>query len=556
MQKTTPQPGTRERKESFLRGGGRTGEHFRRLDWSAHPLGPSEEWPVSLKTALGIVFHSRQPACLLWGEEHYYFYNDGYIPILGEHRHPSAMGARSAEVWEELWETLGPQFALTLREGRSFWHENQPFPLRRPGGRSESFFTYNCTPVFREDGVPGGALVTCTETTGKVITERKLMESQGQLKLAIEMSELERKRFESVFENSPALLTVLRGPSFVYEKVNPAYRRTTGRNPIGKPVREVIPAEEGAFFLDVLERVYRTGEPVALKEVPVTASFPGQPPHVCRYFDISYARVGSLDGPYSIYTYAVEITDRVLARQRIQEAVRARDEFLSVASHELRTPLSSLKLQAQLQNLQFSRGDPGALEPDTLILKNFTAQRQLDRLDRLVSDMLDVSRIASGMLSLEVEELDFAELVRLTVPTLSGAPLGTQKVEIEALTNEPLIVKGDAFRLDQVVTNLISNAVKYGLGRPVKLRVLRRESAARLEVIDQGMGITPDNHERIFGRYERAVSPQNFGGLGLGLYITRQIVQLHHGRVWVESEPGQGAIFVVEIPLAGPASRA
>lgn len=668
------QPSGSRAPKNFLRGGGECGELVRRINWSAHPLGHPDSWPGSMKTALNILFNSLQPSCLLWGQEQFFFYNDAFLPILGESKHPSSMGTQSREVWAEIWPMLQPRLELTLNKGRAFWSEDQPLPLRRARGNGDSFFTYSCSPVFLESGIPGGALVTCTETTARVLTERKLQESQKQLTLAMEMSEVERKRFESLFDACPAILAMLKGPDFIYEKVNSAYTRITGCSPIGRPAREVISKKDAALYLGVLEKVYRTGESALLRNVPVS---PEENPANGRYFDVYYTRVSNGEGcPYSVYTYAMETTERVRAHRKIQEtetyfrslidnspamiwitdtsgrfdyrskkwfdftgespetdlnagwlndihpddrdqatgafhaattnrrplsieyrlrcsgggyrwvmdlgyprfdghgeyagyigtvihnhqqkelqlqlaeAVRSRDEFLSVASHELRTPLSSLKLQAQLQNLQFARGDAGALNPENLLLKNFSAQRQLDRLSRLIDDMLDVSRIASGMLSLELEEIDLCELARTTVPALSELASGSQRASVRVEAGEPIFVKGDAFRLDQVFANLVSNALKYGRSSPVSLRVFKRDGFARIEVSDQGLGIAAENLERIFERFERAVSPLHFRGLGLGLYITRQIVTLHNGRVWAESAPGKGSTFVVELPLS------
>lgn len=199
--------------------------------------------------------------------------------------------------------------------------------------------------------------------------------------------------------------------------------------------------------------------------------------------------------------------------EELRASLQLRDEFLSIASHELRTPLSALMTQNALINRLISRGsfaDFPAEKQRKLIAISLS---QLKRLDRLVNDLLEVSRIVAGKMPALREELDLSELVR------------------------------------QVIINLITNAAKYGAGHPVEVRTRRQGDAAIIEVRDYGIGISKEDQERIFGRFERAVSIKSYGGLGLGLYISRQIVDAHGGRIRVESTAGKGATFAVELPL-------
>lgn len=319
MHYSTNTPNSLRIPHGFFRGGGNCGEIFRGMNWENHPLGPTELWPGSLKTSLGILFHSLQPTGLFWGEECFFFYNDGCVPLLGQGSPPPLLGANGTDAWEKIWPGFQRQIKLTIKDGRAFCNEDLPIPVPLYNGKREGFFTYSCSPVFQENGVAGGALVNFTDTTARVIAERKLIEGRDQLRLAMEMSELERKRFESIFENSPAMLVLLRGPHFVYEKVNPAYQRVTGVNPVGKTVRDIISPQKIDYFLEILEKVYRTGKSEHLREVPVKPE-PSSPGAPTRYFDISYARVSHGHArAYSIYACAIEITDRVLENLKQRE---------------------------------------------------------------------------------------------------------------------------------------------------------------------------------------------------------------------------------------------
>ncbi|MDC0711344.1 response regulator [Stigmatella sp. ncwal1] len=244
--------------------------------------------------------------------------------------------------------------------------------------------------------------------------------------------------------------------------------------------------------------------------------------------------------------------DRLLVGLR--EAVRQRDEFLAVASHELKTPLTSLSLRVQVMRKEVDaqpRGDP----KERLHKHLDAAGAQLGRLASLVDSLLDTTRIISGRLSLRREQgVNLAGIVRAVA---SGFETQAMRVGSPLEIDAPVRVLGhwDALRLEQVVTNLLSNALKFGAGRAVQLWVEERGEWARLRVSDQGIGMDEDVRARLFGRFERGVSDRHYGGLGLGLFITRQVVEAMGGQVLVQSEPGQGATFTVELPRLPPAGE-
>jgi PAS domain S-box-containing protein len=233
-----------------------------------------------------------------------------------------------------------------------------------------------------------------------------------------------------------------------------------------------------------------------------------------------------------------------------QQAVRIRDEFLSVASHELKTPITSLLLAVQAVQRITRHGTLPA--PDYLTRRLTVVEDQGKRLGHLVNDLLDISRIVEGQLQLEPQAMDLAALVRQVIDQFQEE-LAEAGCAVTLAADAPVPGTWDPARIEQVLTNLLTNAMKYGRGQPITITVARAGAQARLVMRDEGIGIAPEHLERIFGRFERAVAPGKYGGMGLGLYIVRQIVEAHGGAISVVSAPGQGATFTMTLPLT-PAS--
>ncbi|MFY2558673.1 GAF domain-containing protein [Corallococcus terminator] len=228
-----------------------------------------------------------------------------------------------------------------------------------------------------------------------------------------------------------------------------------------------------------------------------------------------------------------------------QAAVRLRDEFLSVASHELKTPLTSLKLQHGLIDRSLGSDSREKVAP-----RLSTAMRQVQRLASLVDHLLDVSRVSLGRLALEPTEVDLGQAVLDAVERMEEV-FAVAGCSVRVDIPEPLQGRWDSLRLDQVLVNLLTNAAKYGAGRPVQVTASTADGdQVRLSVRDEGIGISETALPRLFGRFERAVSERHYGGLGLGLYISRQIVEAMGGRIEVESREGVGSVFTVHLPRA------
>lgn len=235
------------------------------------------------------------------------------------------------------------------------------------------------------------------------------------------------------------------------------------------------------------------------------------------------------------------------SRLAAEEAVRARDRFLSIASHELRTPLNPLQIHVQLLLKCAREGRlDGPLAGRTVEILE-ACDRQVKQFGRLVGDLLDVSRIVSGRLTLHPEPVDLGaaavEVAARFQPELERAGCSLQIVR-----NGTAVGHWDRTRIEQVLANLLSNAAKYGKGKPVEVEVDAGATSARLRVRDHGIGVGPADRGRIFERFERAAHGYEYGGLGLGLFIIREIVTAHGGSVSVADVPGGGAEFTVELP--------
>ncbi|MGK4008697.1 AAA family ATPase [Sorangium sp. So ce1036] len=232
-----------------------------------------------------------------------------------------------------------------------------------------------------------------------------------------------------------------------------------------------------------------------------------------------------------------------------QDAVRLRDEFLTVATHELNTPMTSLTLSLEAMDRSLHGGRP--FDPQAMGKQVERALRQATRLARLNSELLEVSRIQMDRVSLDVEEVDLGAVVR-EVTARFELDLARTGCSVSLRTSGRLVGRWDRSRVDQIVTNLLANAIKFGAGKPIEIVAGEEAGAVRLSVTDHGIGIDPARQPRIFDRFERAVSDRHYGGLGLGLYISRQIAEAHGGSIRVQSAPGAGATFTVELPGAGP----
>jgi PAS domain S-box-containing protein len=303
--------------------------------------------------------------------------------------------------------------------------------------------------------------------------------------------------------------------------------------------RTTIPSElhpsvlAGNSLIYQAGEIWRLGVPLLMKGKLAGAITFSAPPH--RHYlprDLEVAE--------ELARRAALALDNAQLYRRAQEALRARDEFLSVAAHEIRGPLTSLHMAAQ----GIRKGKVGSAAMNNMLA---VVEREDRRLSRFVDELLDLGHFREGRLQLQYEPVSLAEVVRDVGRRLDHEIIRSRS-SISTLTEESVVGLWDRFRLEQVVTNVLSNALKFGLGRPIEVRIRARPGRAFLIVTDHGIGIEPDVMPRLFQPFERGVSDRHYGGLGLGLHIAKTIVEAMKGSIKVQSSPTTGTIFTVELP--------
>ncbi len=361
-----------------------------------------------------------------------------------------------------------------------------------------------------------------------------------------------RDQLHRLFQQAPAAIAILSGPEHIFTLANARYLELVyPHDVLGRTIREAFPEIEGQGIYELLDQVYETGEPYIGNEQRVTMRRGDDPVPRPTYFNFVYAPIRNADGAIeAVFAHAYDVTDQVLARQTAQEAVRARDQFLSIASHELRNPVAGIKGAAQLleRSYQAGRLDQDRLERLVRLLVDGS-----NHLASLTDDLLDVSRLQSGRMPLHCRPVDLAEVVRNLVA------LQVQQDDMALaldIWDEPCPVVIDPDRVEQVIANLLDNARKYSPSRAQATVTLRREgTGVRITVQDQGIGLPPGTEEQIFQLFSRAPNAvaANISGFGLGLYVCRQITLQHGGRLWAESlGEDQGTSMHLWLPLEPP----
>lgn len=291
-------------------------------------------------------------------------------------------------------------------------------------------------------------------------------------------------------------------------------------------------AREGKWVGDFRFRNFKTGKPIWV------------------HYNSFVTRDEKTGAATGYATVSRDITELKQKELKLEEALKARDHFLSIASHELKTPLTSLKLQAQLtlRNITAKK----EMTYDKILAMAIQNNELVDRLTHLIDDMLDVSRINTGKLRLNLTRQEMGDIVREVVFRMGvlfeAAGLDLPSIRVE----EKFVGEWDRFRLEQVVGNLLTNAIRYGRGKGIGINISGDNQQVILAVRDEGYGISKDDQKRIFERFERAINSSEVSGLGLGLFISREIVEAHGGMIWVESEVNQGSTFFISLPLKQP----
>ena len=409
---------------------------------------------------------------------------------------------------------------VAAREGRI---EIEGWRVRKDGSR------FWASVVLSAVHNPAGELIGFTKIT-RDMTERR--------RAAEELAERSRQQFAVSELGLHALQTP--EPQVVMEAAIRIVRETLQVDDVRfLDPAETPPASANTVVIHATEKNARPfGALAAMSQRPLSPN------------DISFLEAVANVVAAAIVRTGIEEQLRVAERRTIEErgrteqaeaALRERDEFISVAAHELRTPLTALQLK--LQGLE-----RGLAAIDARKFQRLEgAVRQTERLSRLIDRLLDVSRIAQGRLELSPEEFDLAVLVRQVADDFRE-PAAQARAPLQLELADKAGGSWDRLRIEQLLVNLLSNAVKYGAGKPVSVKLEVEKDRVRLTVRDQGIGIAADDVGRIFGRFQRAASIRNYGGLGLGLFITRHIVEAHRGTITVASSVGEGSTFSIELP--------
>jgi PAS domain S-box-containing protein len=463
---------------------------------------------------------------------------------LTQWRQSEAQGRELTEVFriihEKSREELESPVAKVLRARRVVELANSTLLLRKDG--SEVAIDDSGAPILDEHGELRGVVLVFRDVTAKKRAQQALA-AQSRVTRAI--------------ADNATLGLLMMDAHQRCTFMNEAAERITGFTlaevqALGRPLHEVVhhtrpdgshfPIEECPIDRALPQRMQEQGEAVFVHKTG-------------RFYPVAFTASPLLEDGVPVGT-VIEVRDiteekrreeeRARLLQETQAAVRVRDEFLSVAAHELKTPLTPLQLRlASLKGA--AEKEPGGMLPAARVLRDTEiAQRQVRRLTDLVASLLDVSRLSTGQLQLHSTEVDLSEVTREMLSQLQPQAQAAG-CEVHLESNGPVMGVWDRLRLEQVVTNLLSNAFKYGAGKPVHVRVWEEAGQARLRVRDQGIGIAEGHASRIFGMFERAVSDRHYGGLGLGLYISEQLLQALGGTIHVESQPGEGATFCVAL---------
>ncbi|GIE80265.1 hypothetical protein Aph02nite_62150 [Actinoplanes philippinensis] len=521
---------------AFARGG-EMGARMSTLDWSATAVGEPSSWPPELADAVVTMLASRAQIIVFWGPEHTVFYNDAYTGTMGS-KHPGFLGRPGSELWAEVWDVLRELFHGVIANDESFYARDHQFMIERNGFVEETYFDISYDPIRSEEGVPGGVMCIVTETTARVLGERRvrtlsalgrrLADSPDQSALAAEAAAV-----LTAAEDVPYAALVLDDPDR-----HPAIRAviTSGRPGLVPLAELTSPAPSAAAEALVL--------PIGVAADTVGALVVG----VSRYL--------ALDGDYRDFLdLAAAQISRAVANVRAYEQERrraaelaaldqAKTNFFSNVSHEFRTPLTLIL--GPLEDL-IEEAAPDRPLRDRLL----PVHRNALRLLKLVNTVLDFSRMESGRMAAVFRPTDLAQhtarLAGTFRPAIERAGL-TLTVDTPPL-DEPVHVDHELW--EKIVFNLLSNAVKFTRDGGVEVRMSAEDGHAVLSVRDTGVGIPEAEQALLFDRFHRVTGAwsRSHEGTGIGLALVRELAGLHGGSAGVRSRLGEGSEFTVRIPF-------
>lgn len=549
-------------QRSFLSGGGEMGGLLRAHDWSRSELGPPENWPQCLKTAVGLLLNSGYPMYLAWGPSFIQIYNDAYRPILGDTKHPGALGTGTADTFAEIWDFIGPMFRTVLEKAQASTFTDQLLALNRFGFPEECYFVFSYSPVLLETGEAGGVFVTVLETTDRVLRERRqrVLKDVAAKQAQVDRSAIFHHAAETIAscredvpfvaigapdEDGAWSISAFAGPDGARPPALLALRSAAG----GAHADGMVELEEGIVCPPWPEPVTR----VACRTVVP----PGSTAPAGMIVSALSPRL-HWDEPYRAFidtcasNLAAVVADAEtldLERKRAEalaEIDRAKTVFFSNVSHEFRTPLTLM-----LGPLEDTLADDRGLD-DAHRSRLEAVHRNSLRLLKLVNSLLDFSRIEAGRMNAFYRPTD---LVKLTTDLVSSFRSATEKAGLALnvrATPLPQSVYLDRDMWENIILNLVSNAFKFTLEGEITVDVgpAADGRSAIVTVRDTGVGIPADQLPRLFERFHRieGVQGRSIEGSGIGLALVQELVSLHGATLSVQSQHGKGSSFTVTLP--------
>jgi PAS domain S-box-containing protein len=561
----------------FLHGGGEMGQRMRDFDWASHPLGPPGDWPRSLKTLVRVILTSRFAMWMGWGPDLFFFCNDAYLPTTGI-KESWVLGKPASAVWAEIWPDLTPRIQAVMQRGEATWDESLPLFLERSGFAEETYHTFSYSPAPNDDGSVGGLLCVVTEDTERVIGQRRLALLRA---LAADISSIVsesqlfegvRRQLESRPQDIPFALAYLFDPDKIEAHLVCAHGIAPGTDLA--PFVIDVSAEHAAWPAGQILKDRATILMEGLAErFPSLAAGPWQrPPGMAAIVPLAHQAHGAPAGfvvaginpwrPFDLgYRGFVELlagqiaaglaTARAYDEERkraesLAELDRAKTAFFSNVSHEFRTPLTLML--SPIEDLIARAGDDGMQSENRALA--VMAHRNGLRLLKLVNTLLDFSRIEAGRVEAAYQPIDLAACTAELASTFRSA---IEKAGMELIVETPPLsepVYVDREMWDKIILNLISNAFKFTLRGRITVRVREARDHVLTDIIDTGSGIPAEALPHLFERFYRVQGAEGrtHEGSGIGLALVHELVKIHHGRVDVESTPGQGSTFTVCIP--------
>jgi signal transduction histidine kinase/ActR/RegA family two-component response regulator len=530
-------------QNQFLDGGGQVGELMRSHDWSASVLGRPDGWPPPLRTIVDLLLQSRFPMFVAWGADLGFLYNDAYAQILGA-KHPAALGRRFADIWSEIWPDISPLIDAAMN-GRATYREDLPLVLNRKGFDEQTWFTFSYSPVRDENGSVAGMFCAVSETTAKVMAERRLRESEGRLRALVTASSY------ALYRMSPdwSQMLSLDGQGFVQDTTSPSGAwiiddiHPDDHAHVMAGIREGI-AERRTFELE--HRVRRADGTIGWtlsRAVPLLDASG----NITEWFGAASDVTGRKNAEEALRA----------SEERLREADRRKDEFLAMLAHELRNPLAPIRTGLEL--IRIAGNTPEAVERVRSVM-----DRQVAHMVRLVDDLLDVSRITSGKIELQREPTPLDTLVNSAIETNRAAMTAKQIRLTVSLPEAPCALDVDPTRFVQVISNLLNNATKFtNAGGAIEVTAHVNTTAeddggpARelvLSVADSGIGIPAEFQPHIFDWFTQGAGGSSEPGLGIGLALARRLMEMHGGQIEVRSHgAGHGSEFLIRLPLSAQA---